>query len=66
MQVSSQSWPKRMMTTRSSSARIAWSTAHPEWRWGSRFKQLNWRITNAAVQSCVHIEKTEEASRRIP
>ena len=37
MQVSSQSWPKRMMTRRSSSARMAWSTAHPECRCGSRY-----------------------------
>jgi hypothetical protein len=37
MQVSSQSWPKRMMTRRSSSARIAWSTAHPECRCGNKY-----------------------------
>ena len=37
MQVSSQSWPKRMTTRRSSSARIAWSTAHPECKCGNRY-----------------------------
>lgn len=37
IQVSSQSWPNRMRTRRSSSARMAWSTAHPEWRCGSRY-----------------------------
>lgn len=37
MQVSSQSWPNRMTTRRSSSARIAWSTAHPECRCGNKY-----------------------------
>lgn len=37
MQVSSQSWPNRIMTRRSSSARIAWSTAQPECKWGNRY-----------------------------
>jgi hypothetical protein len=37
MQVSSQSWPNLMMTTRSSSAKMAWSTAHPECKCGSRY-----------------------------
>lgn len=37
IQVSSQSWPNRMITRRSSSARIAWSTAQPEWRCGSKY-----------------------------
>ena len=40
MHVSSQSWPKRMITRRSSSARMAWSTAHPECRCGSRYDIL--------------------------
>lgn len=37
MQVSSQSWPNLTMTTRSSSDRMAWSTAQPEWRCGNRY-----------------------------
>lgn len=40
MQVSSQSWPNRMTTRRSSSARIAWSTAHPECRCGNKYDIL--------------------------
>ena len=36
MHVASQSWPKRSTTTRSSSARMAWSTAYPLRRWVSR------------------------------
>jgi hypothetical protein len=35
LRTGSQSWPKRMMTTRSSSLRIAWSTAYPESRCGN-------------------------------
>jgi hypothetical protein len=31
-----QSRPKRTTTNRSSSSRIAWSTAHPVCKWGSR------------------------------
>ena len=34
MQVESPSVPKRMMTTRSSSLRMAWSTSQPLLRWG--------------------------------
>lgn len=48
MHVSSQSWPKRMTTRRSSSARIAWSTAHPEWRCGRRYDILASPATTTA------------------
>lgn len=37
MHTSSQSWPNRITMTRSSSERIAWSTAHPLCRCGSRY-----------------------------
>jgi hypothetical protein len=37
LRTGSQSWPKRMMTTRSSSLRIAWSTAYPESRCGNMY-----------------------------
>jgi hypothetical protein len=36
----SQSWPNRMMTARSSSLRIAWSTAYPESRCGNIYDIL--------------------------
>lgn len=51
MHVSSQSWPKRMTTRRSSSARIAWSTAHPEWRCGRRYDILASPATTTARAS---------------
>jgi hypothetical protein len=41
MQVSSPSRPKRRHTTRSSSLRMAWSTAQPLRRWGSRYDMAN-------------------------
>jgi len=40
MHVSSQSCPKRMTTARSSSARMDWSTAHPECRCGKRYDMV--------------------------
>lgn len=37
MHVGSQSWPKRITMTRSSSDRMAWSTCQPLWRCGSMY-----------------------------
>ena len=37
MHVASASRPKRITTTRSSSVKIAWSTAHPDRRCGSEY-----------------------------
>lgn len=62
MHVGSQSCPKRMTRTRSSSDRMAWSTCQPLWRCGSMYDILavecplpSWN-TGVSIKRHLHID----------